>query len=354
VTEARIRAYTNRVRAVDGPRRRAGRDPSSLGRVGATALFVALVAVSSHTAAQSAEDYRVGRQAYQNQDYETAAQRFETLVNGSDRLDPAVRIEARKYLAASYVFLNRPDDAETQFTLLLQDDPTHELDDVLFARQVVTVFRRVQNRIAEERARREREEREREAERRQREAERILRERDRVQRLEELARQMIVEERSSRWLATIPFGVGQFQNDDEGLGWFFFITESAFTATAVTTAILHAIAVQQIEQLASEFRPPEDPDVIAANDLEDISRWINIIAVGALGATMLAGILEAHASFEDVRTEVRVRELPPDLQAEPVEGEEVEPVLLDPMESPPPSRPKLSLSISPLGLTVRF
>lgn len=353
MTGARLRAYTNRVRAVDGPRRRAGRDPSFLGRVGATALFVALVAAAPLVQAQSAEDYRVGRQAYQNQDYETAARRFETLVNGSDRLDPAVRIEARKYLAASYVFLNRPDDAEVQFALLLQDDPTHELDDVLFARQVVTVFRRVQTRIAEDRARREREEREQEAERRQREAERILRERDRVARLEELARQMIVEQENSRWIATIPFGVGQFQNDDEGLGWFFFISEGLFLAANVTAAIMYSTALDRIEQLASERRERDDPEVEAANSFEDFSRWFSIASFGALAATMIAGIAEAHASFEPVHTEVRERELPPDLQPEP-EQEEVEPVLLDPMEAPQERRQKLSLSISPFGLRLRF
>lgn len=353
MTGTRFQAYTNRVRALAGLRRAVDH------RVLLVGLCVALLPVAvpvSPLAAQSLdEDYRRGQQAYGSREYAEAAERFERVVRAPARtVDPVVRLEARKYLGASYLRLNRRGEAEEQFEAILTEDPNHELDDVLFSSEVVGVFNAVRNRMETQRERREREEREREAERRRREAERILRERDRVARLEELARQMIVEEESSRWIATIPFGVGQFQNDDEGLGWFFFITETAFLAANVTAAIMYGTALDRIEQLASERRERDDPEVEAANSFEDFSRWFSIASFGALAATMIAGIAEAHASFEPVRTEVRVRELPPDLQPEPEEVEEVEPVLLDPMEAPQERRQKLSLSISPLGLRLRF
>jgi hypothetical protein len=356
VTGVRLQAYTNRVRAVPGFRLRAVRDTRLAGFLGASIVVAAVVALAVPARAQTFEDLRRGQQAFEAQDYAAAIQRLEPLVGGPTPLvDGPVRLEARKYLAASYVFSNRVADAEAQFALLLADDPNHAVDPIVFSREVAIVFRRVRDRVAAQRARQEAEARAREAERRRVEAERILRERDRIARLEELAREMIVEDENSRVIATVPFGVGQFQNDDEALGWFFLVTEGVFAAASVTTAILYGIAIAQIEQIANEHRVPDDPAFAAANELEDVSRVLNIISFAAFGASAIAGIIEAHASYVPVRREVRERELPDDLDAAPEDPESLE---LDPMQPPAPSRPKLSVSISPIGtpfgLALRF
>lgn len=40
----------------------------------------------------------------------------------------------------------------------------------------------------------------------------------------------------SRWIAALPFGVGQFQNRDVGLGSFFASSEALMGATSIVTA----------------------------------------------------------------------------------------------------------------------
>lgn len=67
----------------------------------------------------------------------------------------------------------------------------------------------------------------------------------REQQLEKLAREESLVASNSRYIATIPFGVGQFQNGDEAVGALFLVSETLLLATATTSGLI-------LEHLTSE------------------------------------------------------------------------------------------------------
>ncbi len=62
-----------------------------------------------------------------------------------------------------------------------------------------------------------------------------VRQRERLVQLEKLASREVVVEKHERWIAAVPFGVGQFQNRDNSLGWFFFGSELLTAGAALAS-----------------------------------------------------------------------------------------------------------------------
>jgi len=271
------------------------------------ALFVGGVGVSE-ARADEIEDFEQALQAYRAGDFPEAVTLFESMVGGAvPRIrNPALVLESRKYLAASYLFVGREADAKEQFGALLRADVSYVLDPSAFPRAVVTLFREVKEEVAAELAEAERQRRE-AAERLERESiERDIARQARIARLEELARQEVVERRNSRLVATVPFGVGQFQNDHLTLGRFFAISEATLIAGSFATWGVHQWAKNSYEGLdeASQAR------------LERIGtamRGLNYTFFGLAAALVVIGIIDAHVRFVPVHRETRERELPDDL-----------------------------------------
>ena len=252
-------------------------------------------------------DYQFALSAYSEGDYGEARDRFEALL--PSLRDPTLVTQSRQYLAASFVHLNRPDDAREQFLALLREDGDFALPRHDFSTAVYQVFQAAQRAHREELARRERDEQaERERLRRMR-LERMLRERERMARLEQLASEMLVEQRNSRALALLPFGVGQFRNGNRGLGMGFAISESFLFVGSLMTWGWHRY-----------LRGLEPEDRGSFNTRERSVRITNQVVTGVLAGIALAGILEAQIRFKAVIRETRPRELPddlPDLEADP-------------------------------------
>lgn len=274
-----------------------------------TALAAAagqLVGGPLSAAADDLEDFGRAHDAYQAEDYALSAQRFEQLVGGATpRLqnEPLI-LEARKYLAASYLFLDRRPDAENQFALLLRAEPTYELDPIAFPREVLTVFASIRERIDAEREAEARVTRERQEQAARLGEARARQDRERLARLTALASTETIEQESSRAIASIPFGVGQFQNGDETLGWTFAITEGALAILSIVMYILN-------ESLRDE--QPDRADIGIANDIASAFAIVNWISTTGFAAVAIGGIIEAQLSFvPSVRT-TRERELPQDL-----------------------------------------
>lgn len=308
--------------------------------VTAGVLLFASVAVASTARADEIADFENARRAYESQEYNEAARRFEALVGGPVprlRSRPLIH-ESRKYLGASYLFLGRRDAASREFQRLLEDDPEYQIDPIVFPREVVDFFSTVRDQIVRERAERERLEREAEQRRRREQAERLLRERERMLRLEELAATETVERVNSRVIATIPFGVGQFQNGDDVLGWTLLVSQAVLTIASVTTFILHG-------SLRDENPAAADRDDAAR--LEEAFRLTNWVSTGLLGGLIVGGIVHAHVRFEPVTRTARPRELPPELR----DGDAVEP---EPVIDAPEPRVDLSLGPFGAGLRVQF
>jgi len=304
-----------------------------------------LVGLGLPAAAHAQEDldaYEHATQAYDDGDYDEAVRRFEALVGGEiPRLDnPYLVLEARRLLAASYLYVDRSADAAEQFRKILEQDFDYQFPRTM-AREVVQLWDRVREEERERREREARQQQEEEARRRARALERLRRAEERMLRLEELAMTETVEQRNSRLVALVPFGVGQFQNGHDVLGWTLAVSEVLLVGTAVVSFIIHqGLATAEHDEVAGD-----EAGFVAA---EEASRLTNQISLAALAAVAIGGILDAQLRFVPSVQTTRQRTLPEDL-ADPPDLDE--PVVEDPVQPP---EPEASLRLGPLGASLRI
>lgn len=269
-------------------------------------VFV-LLAVAPPARADDLSDFEAARALYEGQQYARAVEALRELV-GTDPprvADPLLVLESRKYLAAALLFMGAAADAKTQFRLLLTQEPRYTLDPLAFPTEVLALFERVkeemqreleERRNAEEAARRE-------AERKAQLAEHIRREN--LARLRVLAEEAETSVENSRWIASVPFGVGQFQNGHKGLGVALAMIQSLSAATSVLSFVAHG-------RLADDRPSPADvPDARAE---ERMWRKMNLVSFSVFAGFALLGVVDAHVRFVPERVTSRPRPLPPDLE----------------------------------------
>jgi hypothetical protein len=263
-------------------------------------------ALSPHARADDLSEFEAARARYDRHDYARAVEAFRKLV-GSDppRISNALLIlESRKYYAASLLFLNVEGEARLQFRLLLQQEPDYTLDPLAFPTEVVALFDDVKLGLRRDLdLRRETElAQKREAEQKARSAE-LLRLQN-LERLRQLAEEGEIRRENSRWIATVPFGVGQFQNGHRRLGTALAVTETLAALTSVVTYVGH-------QSYANER--PGASDVAEVNQRQ--RQWFaaNIVSFSTFAALAVVGILDAHLRFVPDQVTVRERPLPLDL-----------------------------------------
>ena len=286
-------------------------------------LFLLMTAFALPVAADELSDFESARRSYDKQSYAKAARGLESLVGGAvpRAANPVVRLEARKYLGATYLFLGKKEAAREQFRLLLEEDPDYDIDPVAFPEAVVQTFQEVQKGVTAERARRDAQEAARQERERSEEVEELIRQQQRIEALEKLASEQTIEKVNSRWIAAIPFGAGQFQNENRKLGIMFATLQSAFLASSIATFIGH-------NSLRDENPAPNEID--RARRVEKALRIGNWVSVGAFVSFAVAGVIEAEVRFRPVIRTTRPRELPDELR--------------DPRSSGPQIRLELGLS----------
>jgi tetratricopeptide (TPR) repeat protein len=279
-------------------------------------VLVLMAAFALPVAADELSDFESARRNYDKQNYAKAARGLESLVGGvvPRATSPVVRLESRKYLGATYLFLGKKEAAREQFRSLLEEDPEYDIDPVAFPEAVVQTFQEVQQEVAAKRAREDALE----AVRRQREqsdeVEELIRQQERIGALEELAAVETVEKVNSRWIAALPFGIGQFQNQDRPLGIMFAVTESAFLVASIATFIGH-------NSLRDENPAPSEID--RARRVERALRIGNWVSVGAFLSFAVAGVIEAEVRFKPVIRTTRKRELPEDTRSPQTTGPQI-------------------------------
>jgi len=277
------------------------------GATGLVAFVTTLFAFGTPLAhASELDQFQNARAAYESLNYDLAVDLFSGLLAEAAPNDrrPLV-IESRKYLAASYLFMGRIADADRELRVLLTVEPDYVLDPLGFPAEVQRAFARVKaemdERRADEAARRSAEEA---ASRSARERAQSA-ERERLERLIELARtERFVTERS-RWVAMIPFGVGQYQNGHEGLGLLLAVTEGVLLAGSITAYAFHA-------ELRGQTPAPGRYD--DARLAEGLSRYINQISLGLFAIVAITGVVDAQLRFRENRVVELRRPLPPDLE----------------------------------------
>jgi len=237
-------------------------------------VFVLMAAFALPVAADELSDFESARRNYDKQNYTKAARGLESLVGGvvPRATNPVVRLEARKYLGATYLFQGKKEAAREQFRSLLEEDPDYDIDPVAFPEAVVQTFQDVKKKVSAERARKDALEAARRQRERSDEVEELIRQQQRIQALEELAATETVEKVNSRWIAALPFGIGQFQNEDRQLGIMFAVTESAVLAASIATFIGH-------NSLRDENPAPDE--IERARRVEKALRIGNWVSVGA-------------------------------------------------------------------------
>lgn len=287
--------------------RQTGAQQAGQGESGATTLLVPQEATRSlgrEVAFERATlDYEAGH-------YSRCVSAFRTLLarEGAALVLPAEeRAAVHTYLSACLVASNRREEAREQFRLaILENRHMTAPDPIVFPRSVVDLFVEVRTQLMgtlrrqqEEELRRDREK----VEERNRQ-----RDRDRL-RLEELERLVATEtvvQRNERWMAWIPFGVGQFHNGDDRLGWALLGTEavlgiSALAATSVELG-LHA----------QGKGGNSDLDTVALNRAIRSAHTISTASWISLLAVMSLGLVEANWSYRaEVPLGIRPRVVPP-------------------------------------------
>ncbi|WP_437604797.1 hypothetical protein WMF20_26740 [Sorangium sp. So ce834] len=294
----------------------------------AAAGALALLCVGP-AAADDMQQFELAKTRFDAGHYEEAVSRFAAMLDPAtppcDRgatevegkpcriSDPALVERARGLAAAALVALRRTSEADAYIEQILLDNPVYSPNPAVFQPEVIDRFTAVRARI---RARIEEMTRQK-AEAQRAERLRIERGRDDERRwiaeLHRLAGRERVVARSSRWIAMLPFGVGQFQNGDEGLGWFFLVSQ----AVAGGTSIVSALALSSYTNVDVTPRPraPGTPaqavDIDALNSRIETAAAVNRVAFGTFATLVAAGIAHAQITFVPERVSFRTRRVPP-------------------------------------------
>jgi hypothetical protein len=128
----------------------------------------------------------------------------------------------------------------------------------------------------------------------------------RVAGLERLAQLETEVTPKTRWLALVPFGVGQFQNGEKALGYVFLTSELLLAASTLTTLGVETHLVLATSQA-------DKPKQSVNGTLTDWKTALEFSSYAWLGVTAI-GVVEAQLAFVPEQRRIRKRPLPPELR----------------------------------------
>ncbi len=224
--------------------------------------------------------------------------------------DPDVIESARIYHAACLIGSGQNQQADEPLRAAIRQNPQMKAPDgLVFPTQVIDRFLRVRETMFDVIRKAEDERVRRAQDMAKQQEERARKERLRVAGLERLAQQETVITPKSRWVALVPFGVGQFQNGQEPLGYVFLTSEILLAASTLTT-----LGVETHLVLASSRVDKADERTVNTTN----ANWKTALEYSSyawLGVTAI-GIVEAQLAFVPERRQVRKRPLPVELRPE--------------------------------------
>jgi hypothetical protein len=276
-----------------------------------------LVAVGRDAVADGLGDLEKAHSAYVAHKYDDAEARLRALLDAktSPLKDADSLNDARMYLGAVLLAEGKKEEAGRMFDQLLRDRPDYQPDPLRVSLDAIDALidarTRMRDQLAAIQAEHVRKAQEGKA---KVEAER-LKAAQRLATLEALASTEVVVERHSRWLALVPFGVGQFQNGQETLGWVFLAGEAALVGASAIGAGLSFYYANQATSLyehgdanAAGYQAAAQRSAIASD----------IFEAGFITAAVV-GVLHAQLTFVPERVQVRKRDIPA-LSLAPVVG----------------------------------
>lgn len=273
-------------------------------------LAACLAAVGGPAWADAVSDLEKAHNAYVAHKYDDAEARLRALLDPSSAtpLTDADHIaDARMYLGASLLAHGKKADAEGVFEQLLRDKPDYQPDSLRVTLQAIDALIDVRSRMREElasiQAERVKQAQEQKAKADAERQNAVLR----LAMLEKLASEETVVETSSRWIALVPFGIGQFQNRQTALGWTFLASESLLIAGSAISQVVGIYNVNQMNDASASG------DVIRAKGYHDravAAFYTTDSFTAGFALVAIAGIIHAQATFVPEHVEVRARPLP--------------------------------------------
>ncbi len=284
---------------------------SSSGRARALAVWcsAACLAWVVPARADPLSDLEKAHNAYVAHKYEDAEGRLRALLDPhTGGLKDADNVaDARMYLGASLLAEGKKAEAAGVFEQLLLDKPDYQPDPLRVTLQAADALIDARSRLREELAanlaekvRQAQEERAKIEGERQRAAVRLAM-------VEKLASEETLVYRNSRWLAVLPFGVGQFQNGQMVLGGTLLATQALLVIGNVVSQAILLYNENQMNQASAAGNPTR----FGYHDrAEDAYNAANLFAAG-FAVVAVAGIVHAELTYVPERVEVRPRPLPP-------------------------------------------
>lgn len=222
------------------------------------------------------EAYQRGKSAYLYGSYQLTIDCLSPLLSPDLLLsNPDELAIAYEYVGLAYFYLEDMERARQHFKSLIFFRPDHELDPVRVPPDAVTTYAQLRDSLSEELQARE------SALEQQRAKEDAL-----LQALTK--RELIIEQRvNSRLISLLPFGVGQFQNEDAGVGYFFLGSE--LVATALSAGFFWKI--ESMRQSNGRFARQE---IAYARELQSAQ----LISAGVAVGLVLSGVIHALIFYE--------------------------------------------------------
>ncbi len=272
-------------------------------KVPAVLVAFALAIVAGPACADDATELERAKASYDAGRYGEGAERFKEILNpGSPNAlrDPGAVERAQAYYAACLIALDRVAEANEQIEKIYRTNLRFVPDPVVFPTKVTDRFFAVQGRMKDQTlAGQQAKDTAHDKEKKELQAY--------IATLQPLASQESIVVRRSRWIAALPFGVGQFQNGQDGLGYAFLVSEALLAGASMTTGVIH------MQLLADYTRQQGQQGQIDYADLRsrlESTQQVNLYTSVALGVIAAAGIAHAEITFVPEVRETRPRALP--------------------------------------------
>jgi hypothetical protein len=138
-------------------------------------------------------------------------------------------------------------------------------------------------------------------------ARRAAAEERRIKALEARASEEVVVTKNQRWIAALPFGVGQFQNREPVLGAIFLGSEALLAGTVLGAWIVEA----QLNATSDDQPPPDSTDL---NSKLETAHTVLVLSSWGFVLVAAAGIAQAQIGFLPEFRETVKKPLPPELR----------------------------------------
>jgi hypothetical protein len=262
--------------------------------------------------ADEKSDFEKARVAYVKKDYIEAAARFEAMLDpktGTLKTKELIT-EAEFCLGAAKFAQNKKDEAHKLWEKVIRETQGQYQADVLtYPTDVLNDFIDEKDRLKKEIEQLQSQQAQAAEAARVRAAAEKARLEARVAELEALVSQETVVVQNSRWASLLPFGIGQFQNNQNFLGGLFLASEAAAVAATCVLFFPYRYYIDQYNAAISgpgsaNYRQSlANQSALVAQDI----RTADFILLGALGAVALTGIIQAQIAYKPIVTFTRSR-----------------------------------------------